>query len=108
VNKGLERLTREQSLEIKSLRKQLRQSIRLSSIGPRSISPEEELSASEDESDGEDVDPGDVDFRIGLEKSLFLTEQMLTEAKKALEYRVRTSELPSGRVLSGDWTEKDL
>jgi len=31
-------------------------------------------------------------------------EQMLTEGKKGLEYRVRTSELPSGgRVLSGEW-----
>jgi hypothetical protein len=43
-------------------------------------------------------------MRCGLDKSIFLTEQMLAEARKGLDYQVRTSELPlGGRVLSGEW-----
>jgi hypothetical protein len=45
-------------------------------------------------------------MRCGLDKSILLTEQMLAEARKGLEYRVRTSELHlGGRVLSGEWNE---
>jgi hypothetical protein len=106
VNKGLERLTKQQSIEIKSLRKQLRQSIRLSAAGPRSISPEEESSeddlSDEDSDDNTEKHTGDIDLdiRLGLDKSIFLTEQMLAEGRRGLEYRVRTSELPlGGRVL---------
>jgi hypothetical protein len=97
-------LTREQSIEIKLLRKQLRQSIRLSTIGPRPVSPIED-SEDEEEQDDEEVDDDDVDFRMSLDKSIFLTEQMLVAAKKGLDYRVRTSELLTGRVLSGEWKE---
>lgn len=108
VNKNLERITREQSLEIKSLRKQLRQSLRIST-GIRAISPSTEESDEEDgaeeEEEGED---GDLDFRMALDKSIFLVEQMLVDARRGLEFRVRTSELPTGRVLSGEWKEGEL
>ena len=109
VNKNLERITREQSLEIKSLRKQLRQSLRIST-GIRAISPsteesDEEDGAEEEEEEGED---GDLDFRMALDKSIFLVEQMLADARRGLEFRVRTSELPTGRVLSGEWKEGEL
>jgi hypothetical protein len=106
VNKNLERQTREQSIEIRTLRKQLRQSLRLSTIGPRSTSPFED-SASEDETeDGdEEIEDSDIDFRTRLDKSIFLTEQMLADGQRGLEYRVRTSELPTGRVLSGEWKD---
>ena len=97
-------MTREQSIEIKSLRKQLRQSLRLSTIGPHPISPIED-SEDEEEQEDEEVDDGDLDFRMSLDKSIFLTEQMLVAAKKGLDYRVRTSELLTGRVLSGEWKE---
>jgi len=107
VNKNLERLTREQSIEIKSLRKQLRQSIRLSIIGPHPIGPIEDSASEDEEEDNgdEEIDDGDLDFRMSLDKSIFLTEQMLVAAKKGLDYRVRTSELLTGRVLSGEWKE---
>ena len=42
---------------------------------------------------------------MSLDKSIFLTEQMLVAARKGLDYRVRTSELLTGRVLSGEWKE---
>lgn len=59
-----------------------------------------EDSSSDDDSD----DDGEELVDKSLEKSLWLVEQMLTEGKRGLEYRVRTSELPSGgRVLSGEW-----
>jgi len=103
VNKGLERLTREQSIEIRSLRKQLRQSLRLSNVSAQTPSPIED--SDEEESDEESVENGGLDFRLSLDKSIFLVEQMLAEARRGLEYRVRTSELPSGRVLSGEWKE---
>ena len=113
MNKGLERLTREQAIEIRSLRKQLRQSFRLSSIGPASTSPEPEESSDDDEEEEEAMDESfekgeiDLDIRLSLEKSIFLTEQMLAEGRKGLEYRVRKSELPSGgRVLSGEWRDE--
>jgi len=113
VNKNLERLTREQSLEIKSLKKQLRQSLRLSVSGRRNSLQLEEVDeeSSEDESDGEDhtlemeAMDGAVEFRLALDKSIFLVEQMLLEGKKGLEYNVQTSDLPSGRVLSAEWKE---
>jgi hypothetical protein len=44
-----------------------------------------------------------LDFRLSLDKCIFLTEQMLAEGRRGLDYRVRTSELPTGRVLSGEW-----
>ena len=77
----------------------------MSIAGPRSISPEDESSGDElsDEESLEDknVDDIDLDIRLGLDKSIFLTEQMLAEGRRGLEYRVRTSELPlGGRVLS--------
>ena len=60
----------------------------------------EDSSSDDDDSD----DDGEELVDKSLEKSLWLVEQMLTEGKKGLEYRVRTSELPSGgRVLSGEW-----
>jgi hypothetical protein len=64
----------------------------------------------ESSSDEESEDEGEELVDKSLEKSLWLVEQMLTEGKKGLEYRVRTSELPSGgRVLSGEWDrEHDL
>ena len=110
VNKNLERITREQSIEIKSLRKQLRQSLRVST-GIRAISPSTE--ESDEESEGEDEEgekgeEGDLDFRMTLDKSIFLVEQMLADARRGLEYRVRTSELLTGRVLSGEWKESGL
>jgi hypothetical protein len=107
VNKGLERLTRQQSNEIKLLRKQLRQSLRLSTVSPA-------VSSLEDSASDEDLECGDesfgteddeLDFRLSLDKSIFLTEQMLAEGRKGLEYRVRTSELPTGRVLSAEWKD---
>jgi hypothetical protein len=45
---------------------------------------------------------------MSLDKSVFLTEQMLAAARKGLDYRVRTSELLTGRVLSGEWKEDIL
>ena len=51
------------------------------------------------------MDDGDLDFRMSLDKSIFLTEQMLAAARKGLDYRVRTSELLTGRVLSGEWKD---
>lgn len=65
-----------------------------------------EDSSSDEESD----DEGEELVDKSLEKSLWLVDQMLAEGKKGLEYRVRTSELPSGgRVLSGEWNrEHDL
>jgi hypothetical protein len=64
----------------------------------------------ESSSDEESEDEGEELVDKSLEKSLWLVEQMLSEGKKGLEYRVRTSELPSGgRVLSGEWDrEHDL
>jgi len=64
----------------------------------------------ESSSDEESDDEGEELVDKSLEKSLWLVDQMLTEGKKGLEYRVRTSELPSGgRVLSGEWNrEHDL
>jgi hypothetical protein len=64
----------------------------------------------ESSSDEESEDEGEELVDKSLEKSLWLVEQMLSEGKKGLEYRVRTSELPSGgRVLSGEWgREHDL
>jgi hypothetical protein len=60
----------------------------------------DDSSSSDDESD----DDGEELVDKSLEKSLWLVDQMLSEGKKGLEYRVRTSELPSGgRVLSGEW-----
>jgi hypothetical protein len=45
-------------------------------------------------------------MRCGLDKSILLTEHMLAEARKGLDFRVRTSELPlGGRVLSGEWND---
>ena len=104
INKGLERLTREQSLEIKNLRKQLRQSLRLSAIGPQSSNLPED-SASEDEEEAADdsfeMEDGELDFRLGLDKSIFLVEQMLAEGRKGLDYRVDASDLTiGGRVIS--------
>ena len=62
-----------------------------------------EESSSDDESD----DEGEELVDKSLEKSLWLVDQMLAEGKKGLEYRVRTSELPSGgRVLSGEWNRE--
>ena len=111
MNKGLERLTREQALEIRSLRKQLRQSHRIS-VAPLSVTESGDFSE-EDEED-EELDDSfekgeiDLDIRLSLEKCIFLSEQMLAEGRKGLEYRVRTSELPSGRVLSGEWRDDSL
>ena len=106
MNKNLERLTREQSLEIKSLRKQLRQSLRLSSIDSHSISPIEDFEDEDEvDDDEEEIDEEELDFRISLDKSIFLTEQMLAEARRGLEYRVRASELLTGRVLSAEWKD---
>jgi hypothetical protein len=103
VNQGLERLTREQSLEIRQLRKQLRQSLRVSHAFPLPPPSEDEDSSEEEASDDDD---DEVDIRVSLEKSIFLTEQMVKEGRRGLEYRVRTSELPSGgRVLSREWRE---
>ena len=85
----------------------------MSLISPQPISPIDD-SASEDEDEDEDeeeeeeVEGGDVDFRLSLEKSIFLTEQMLAEGRRGLDYRVRTSELLTGRVLSGEWKEDML
>jgi hypothetical protein len=104
VNKNLERISREQSLEIKALRKQLRQSLRIST-GIRSISPSTEESDEEEEEEEEEGEDGDLDFRMALDKSIFLVEQMLADAQRGLEHRVRTSELLTGRVLSGEWKE---
>ena len=42
---------------------------------------------------------------MALDKSIFLVEQMLADARRGLDYRVRTSELLTGRVLSGEWKE---
>lgn len=100
MNKGLERLTKEQTLEIRSLRKQLRQSLRISTVPRQTPSPVEDS-----ESDDEEFEDGGLDFRVTLDKSVLLVEQMLTEGRKGLEYRVRTSELPSGRVLSAEWKD---
>jgi hypothetical protein len=105
VNKNLERISREQSLEIRALRKQLRQSLRIST-GIRAISPSTEESDEESENgEEEEGEDGDLDFRMALDKSIFLVEQMLADAQRGLEYRVRTSELLTGRVLSGEWKE---
>jgi hypothetical protein len=67
------------------------------------VSPEDE--SSEDDESDEESEKGneelDLDVRLGLDKSIFLVEQMLAEGRRGLEYRVRTSELPvGGRVLS--------
>jgi hypothetical protein len=105
VNKGLERLTHEQALTIKSLRKQLRQSLRIS-VGAHAVLPSNEEEDEEEDDEDDEDDEEDVDMSGGLDKSIFLTEQMLAEARKGLEYRVRTSELHlGGRVLSGEWNE---
>ena len=100
MNKGLERLTRERTLEIRSLRKQLRQSLRISTVPPRTPSPVEDS-----ESENEEFEDGGLDFRVTLDKSILLVEQMLMEGRKGLEYQVRTNELPSGRVLSAEWKD---
>lgn len=106
MNNNLERLTREQSIEIRTLRKQLRQSLRLSTIGPRSASPLEDTESEDGTEDGdEEIEDSEIDFRTRLDKSIFLTEQMLAEGRRGLKYRVRTSELPTGRVLSGEWKD---
>jgi hypothetical protein len=55
------------------------------------------------------MEDGELDFRLSLDKSIFLTEQMLVEGKKGLDYCVRTSDLPiGGRVLSGEWKDDSL
>jgi hypothetical protein len=87
-------------------------------ISPQQIGPiddsasededEDEEDEDEDEDEDEEVDEGDVDFRLRLDKSIFLTEQMLAEGRRGLDYRVRTSELLTGRVLSGEWKEDML
>ena len=106
MNKGLERLTREQSIEIRQLRKQLRQSIRMSITGVHPINPVEDSASEDEEEDGaEEGDQGDLEARLSLDKRIFLTEQMLVAARKGLDYRVRSSELLTGRVLSGEWKE---
>jgi hypothetical protein len=53
----------------------------------------------------EEVDDCELDLRLSLDNSIFLTERMLAEGRKGLEYRVRKSELLTGRVLSGEWKE---
>jgi hypothetical protein len=77
------------------------------SIDPSAVLPEPDDSSSSDEEVDEKLEKGDMglDVRLTLEKCIFLTEQMLVEGRTGLNYRVRTSELPSGRVLSGEWRE---
>jgi hypothetical protein len=106
VNKGLERLTREQAIEIKALRKQLRQSHRIS-VAPLLATDDISDTDSEDELDESfESEDANLDIRLSLENCIFLTEQLLAEGRKGLEYRVRTSELPSGRVLSAEWRDE--
>lgn len=63
-----------------------------------------EVDIEDSSSDEDSDDDGEELVDKSLEQSLWLVEQMLTEGKKGLGYRVRTSELPSGgRVLSGEW-----
>lgn len=38
---------------------------------------------------------------------MFLSEQMLVEGRRGLDYRVTASELVTGRVISGDWKEQE-
>lgn len=77
----------------------------MSSIGPHPISPIDDSASDDDDEEEEDVDEGELDFRLSLDKSIFLTEQMLAEGRRGLDYHVRTSELLTGRVLSGEWKE---
>ena len=74
-------------------------------MSPSTEESDEEDSLEEEEEEAED---GDLDFRMALDKSIFLVEQMLTDARRGLDFRVRTSELPTGRVLSGEWKEGGL
>jgi hypothetical protein len=75
---------------------------------PRITSPIEDSSDESDVDDSFEKEDLALDFRLGLDKCVFLTEQMLAEGRKGLDYRVRTSELPTGRVLSAEWKEDGL
>ena len=57
-----------------------------------------------DDDDGTAVE---TDFRLRLDKCVFLSEQMLVEGRRGLEYRVTASELVTGRVISGEWKEQE-
>lgn len=42
-----------------------------------------------------------------MDKCVFLSEQMLVEGRRGLEFRVSEKELVTGRVISGEWKEKE-